>query len=115
MGMYDSVYCEIKLRPIRVNENNVIRFGTNKEFYTKDLFCLTDQYLISKDRRLKYRELTVKDGSLILSDQYKDMDFDGILNFYTTEKNDQYMYFIDFQASFIEGNLVTIDHSVSKY
>ena len=115
MGMYDYLYCQIKLRPIRINENNVISFGPNKEFQTKDLHCLMDSYIISPDRRLKYLELAKRNESLILSDHYEDMNFDGILNFYTTNKNGDNWYFIDFQAHFNNGKLITIDHSVSKY
>lgn len=115
MGMYDSLYCQIKLRPIRVNEYNVISFGSNKEFQTKDLLCLLDSYIISSDRRLKYMELARRDESLILCENYKDMEFHGMLNFYTTHKIDDEIYFVDFYAMFDDGNLVTIDHSVSKY
>jgi len=114
MGMFDYVYCYHKLRPIRINENNLISFAPGNEFQTKDLHNMMDSYILTVHGKLMYKEASWSDPKEIISVDYKDSKFHGILNFYTPYKSEQGLYMIDFYAVFKEGLLEYINHEVTK-
>jgi hypothetical protein len=114
MGMFDSIYVQYDLPKIIVDDQE-LSFLPGHEFQSKDLHCMMDSYLISTSGRLIYRELSWSDKRSMELSPYKDVDFHGFLNFYTTYKNDDTIHIIDFIAKFTDGNIVTIDYIVNKY
>jgi len=112
MGMYDSIYVEYNLPEITL-ENKKVSFSPDHEFQTKDLHCMLDSYLIADSGRLLYKEFNWLDKQTIKLSSYKDANFHGFLNFYTTYRDGDIVHYIDFIGKFTDGNVVTIDYSIS--
>ncbi len=98
MGMFDDVKCEVPLPD-----------GFIGNFQSKTFDCLMDTYVIRADGRL-----VRDDGWLRRSDgkpQQTDMNFHGIMRFYTNEgsRKDGTYRWHEYSAKFTDGALVSID------
>lgn len=106
MGLFDTVISQYPI-PEVIIEKVVVSFESY-EFQTKDLNNMMDSYLLNLDGRLVYKETNWLTKEIISND-YKDTYFHGILNFYTTyispTKNE---YTINFFAKFTDGNIDSI-------
>lgn len=112
MGMFDSVYVEYDLPEILI-ENQEVLFFPGHEFQTKDMHCMLDSYLISSAGKLLYREGTWSGRRDIELSPYKDTEFHGILNIYTsTELKNGNRYLINYFAKFTDGIIVNIQYKI---
>ena len=90
--MYDNVYSEYPLPNKEVQA---------EEFQTKDFDRFMDKYIISKEGRLYFRHLN---ASPVPEMTMVDMNFHGVMNFYTL-KNDKWF---EYNAKFSHGQLKEI-------
>lgn len=122
MGMFDTIKCEYKL-PVPANldwiDFNLIQ---DKEFQTKDMDCVLNEYTITQDGRLMLKKAEYKwvddDNSFLkgyldeVSSVLEDTNFHGQLNFYCFEyiekDNKELSICIDYLAKFTDGKLVNI-------
>jgi len=106
MGLYDTIISQYPI-PEVIIEGKIVSFES-LEFQTKDLNNMMDSYLINIDGQLVYLEYDWT-GQGLISEEYKNTYFHGILNFctsYITESDN--LYVIDFFAKFTDGFIVSI-------
>ena|SRR5690606_14733928 len=90
MGMFDSINCEVELP-------GEPKPPANRWLQTKDFDCLLDTYTIRADGTLWKKEFEER--------EQEQVNFHGLLNFYTYENDIWYEY----NAKFTDGKLVAIE------
>jgi len=100
MGMFDDIQCDHYL-PEEPTDGR-------RDFQSKDLDCLLDNYLITKGGRLVKR--IGKSGAFV------DTDYHGVLNFYThtNAPGGRGFEWWEFNAEFVRGRLVKITGGKDK-
>lgn len=106
MGLFDTIISQYPI-PEVIIEGKIVSFESY-DFQTKDMNNMMDSYLLNIDGRLVYKEVDWLTKEVV-SEQYKDTYFHGILNFYTTYSSPaKNRYMINFFAKFTDGNIVSI-------
>ena len=107
MGLFDDIHCDYPLPDPAHNE---------LDYQTKDLDCLMERFLITKEGRLVQIGQAMFEEPWDSTDQV-DMNYHGTLLFYTnreypdyTEKMMNYEW-IEYLAKFTDGTLVQITGS----
>lgn len=112
MGLFDTIISQYPI-PEVIIEGKIVSFESC-DFQTKDMNNMMDSYLLNIDGRLVYKEVDWLTKEVV-SEEYKDTYFHGILNFYTTYSSPaKNQYMIDFFAKFTDGNIVSITPHVES-